>query len=311
MRKEMMIRRAVQEDYGVLAEMLRYQYGATHEFMQLYRAEGWRSEIEEGILRTMVAGPPGAPFAMVSVRREPMYKGCLYYCLFVVHALHRSRGVGRALAKAAKVFEGPEYVSAYSHCLTFDNRSQRFEISTGYRPTGVILNNYPIDHDAHGFAGLRLPSRYTHLIMSKTLSKRETGRLYIPREVEDDVCAIYRELGVAISDADVKTSDHRDITDHPEYGYTEYMGALPDALPERSAYNLFLNLNDPGCLREYDRAKTRGFFYTGLQPLAADAEYLIMHRSESASEAIEAAVTIPQFSGHLNFIKELCDGSHL
>jgi hypothetical protein len=69
------------------------------------------------------------------------------------------------------------------------------------------------------------------------------------------------------------------------------------------AFNVFINLNDPACPYACTFLENRRFFFTGIQPLSGEYEYLIFHYSRVIRVPFEQIAVIPEFRKRFAYIK--------
>jgi hypothetical protein len=72
---------------------------------------------------------------------------------------------------------------------------------------------------------------------------------------------------------------------------------------ENQDFNALINLNDPGSPGACCMLEERGFFFTGLQPLAGSYEYMILHYSPAIAVPFERVMVIPEFEEQFKYIQ--------
>jgi hypothetical protein len=69
--------------------------------------------------------------------------------------------------------------------------------------------------------------------------------------------------------------------------------------------NVFINMRDSGCAFLCRLLEEAGFFFTGIQPLSGQAEYLILHYSPAQVEVPFASLALDaSFGSKLKIIEE-------
>jgi hypothetical protein len=207
--------------------------------------------------------------------------------------------------------------------MTLDTRSQRNHIEFGYHMTGLLLNDYIYDTTAEYLRGLSLPVKQTVLVACLPRAKKDAGILYIPPSYRDYIVGVYKPMGITFSEG----SGER-LTDFPsiynldnmtEHRYCELLVQKPgddfkEVLvkmlgqyggPENQSFTVFVNLNDPGCPHACRLLEEQGFFFTGIQPLSGQYEYLLMHYSPALPVPFDRVVVVPEFKERFDYIHHL------
>jgi hypothetical protein len=190
---------------------------------------------------------------------------------------------------------------------TLDIKSQSLEIKDYAVPTGFILNRFYLDKSAPNHGAAALPERCHHLIMTKAMRKRGTGRLFIPPELEEYANRIYAGFeGIAVNgETQAPIDDTPKLFTYPEHSYAECVEALPETLPEVASINFWLNMALPSCGERYEQAKAKGFRFTGFQMLCGNGEYILLNRSGDFEKALGEANILPEFEWMRDVVRSL------
>jgi hypothetical protein len=135
----------------------------------------------------------GKPAGMSGSRFSQVATGCLEGMALVVKLEFRGRYVSVRLSRAQMTdARRLGCQSMFYDMSTLDIKSQSLEFKDYAVPTGFVLNRFYLDKSApnHSTAAV-LPERCHHLIMTKAMRKRGTGRLYIPPELEECTNRVY------------------------------------------------------------------------------------------------------------------------
>jgi hypothetical protein len=314
------IRLAKPSEAPRLVELLIKQNGYNYPNPNLYDEGFMRRSLENKTLYFFVAElADGTIAGMVGANVENI--GALFILLVVDTAL-RGFGIGKILQRSlldAGLWDA--YPCIYVYCSTLHTLSQSIEF--GYRPSGLILNQYIYDTGAENLVGLSLPLKSSYLLMCLPKAKRDVGVLCPPPSHAAFIEDIYRSLGVAytvnggegiIAGQSQCGFEQKDAHCYGELFVSavgnDFADILSDILNrygalEKQSFNVFINLNDPGCPAACAILEKNGFFFTGVQALSAAHEYLIMHYSPSIPVSFDKIAVVPDFQKQFMIIQNL------
>jgi GNAT superfamily N-acetyltransferase len=283
--------------------------------------------IAKEALRFFVAELPGASLGGIAgLDAEGHFPGSLILILLLVDKTLRGYGLGKLISPyVLKAASQIPCTCEYAHSLTIETISQSFLETEGFKTTGLILNRYMMDPGAPYVTVADLPFKTSHLIACYMRDKKDAGTLYVPDPYQAFAGEVYRSLGAAYTlvpspspNRDAGTAEfsytQAEIDRYCEMivrktgaGLRETLEDLLDtwaALP-RQTFNIFINMNDPGCPRLCAFLEGRGFFFTGIQPLSGLNEYLIYHYAPGLADPFDKVAVIPGFVKHLDWMRSL------
>lgn len=227
---------------------------------------------------------------------SPEFKGSALLMLRVVKKAYRGMGIGKAQEDYLFHFaeEHTTLRSLYADVMTHNDISQRGLVSRDFVYCGIRMMLYrnPVMLPRLNLAE---DGKVSQVIMCKSVCARSVGKLYCPAIHKDEVCRIYRELGV---DCQIDTGETQ-----PEYEETRtswhmdevhrsviltvhtvgknFSRILSDRLKqirqwENATMLCYLNLCDTAAISAYSVLKNKGFFFTGIKPLQELEEYMIL-----------------------------------
>ncbi|MDR1985804.1 MAG: hypothetical protein LBP88_02390 [Treponema sp.] len=318
------IRLAHPDDAPHLIALLIKQHGKNYPNRRFYDDAWVRQGLDGGILCfAVVDRGDGTLAGMIGADEGNAFSGSSVFILLTINHSLRGFGIGKHLHRflLEAVWNGA-YTCIYGHCLTIDTISQINHHEFGYQMTGLILNRYIYDTNAENLVNLQLPFKRTHLVACLPLKKQDAGILYTPSAHAAYIGEVYESLGVAYSTHEGTNPMERKslltITQYEEHRYSELLiketghdlaSILEDVLKqyralESQTFNVFINLNDPGCPEGCRVLEEQGFFFTGLQPLSGQYEYMIMHYSPRIPVPFDKIAVIPEFNKRFSYIQQ-------
>lgn len=323
---EVNLRPARPEDAPGIIRLIRGQY-AENYMPSFYDSDWLAGGIAREALRFFVAELPGSFLGGVAgLDAEGHFPGSLILILLLVDRSLRGYGLGKLISPyVLKAASQIPCTCEYAHSLTIETISQSFLETEGFKTTGLILNRYLLDSAAPYVTVTDLPLKTSHLIACYMRDKKDAGILSVPDSYRAFVGEVYRALGAAYTFAPpcsgAGTAGAADFScaqaDADRYceiivrktgaGLREKLEGLLDtyAAVPRQTFNIFINMNDPGCLRLCAFLEERGFFFTGVQPLSGLNEYLIYHYAPGFADPFDRVAVVPGFAKHLDWIRSL------
>ncbi len=318
---ELSIRMATKKDVPQLIELLIRQHGMVNPKQSYYDLAYMEMAVESRlIIFNVLVHTSGKLYGMLGMDSDCMFKGACLGCLLTI--LPEARGNGFApkmLDHMEKYGQLDSFASVYGHALTLDTASQKMLLRLGWLPTGIIFDRYYFDKSAQNLQGLDLPAKRTHLVMVQPRAKKSAGIIYPPACLAEETAGIYRESNFPCrieqdpGPATLKTvmtlyhNDYHDLTEILVNTVgSDFEQVLTPLIQAHTApadvINVFLNMNLPGCSQACEFLQNSHFFFTGIQPLMKNAEYLIFHRSQKPIDFSHLA-TIPFFKDVLAYIR--------
>lgn len=227
---------------------------------------------------------------------SPEFKGSALLMLRVVKKAYRGMGIGTAqedyLFRFAK--EHTTLLSLYADVMTHNSISQRGLVNRGFVYCGIRMMLYrnPVMIPR---LNLAKDGKVSQVIMCKSVCARSVGKIYCPVIHKEKVLRIYNELGVDCQIdtgenqpkyQETRTSWHMDEVHHCAILTVHTVGKnfskiLSVNLEQVSQWEnatvlCYLNLCDPAAISAYSVLKNKGFFFTGIKPLQALEEYMLL-----------------------------------
>jgi hypothetical protein len=318
---EAAIRLARPEEAPQMIDLVEKQYGKFY-YPEIYDEKTVRHALETASLRVAVAElEDGSIAGMIGANEKNVFTGSLMFTMLILRMRFRGFGLGKILQRFLLDSIPPDaYTCVYSHCLTLDAIVQTTHYKFGYRLTGLLLNCYIYDTEAEYLAGLSPPYKESHIIACLPQMKKDAGKLYAPSAHAAYIAGVYTELDVQYSiimpeEAGrvslTRYSHHQDETHRYDELFIQEAGRDFSEVMEKAfgrtsgerAFNIFINMNDPACPYAVSFLEKQGFFFTGIQPLAGDYEYLILHYSRDLAVPFEQIAIIPEFLERLKYIE--------
>lgn len=304
---EVWFHRFSQADLEGLTDCIEDFYGKGYPYRQYLDGAFLEAEMRKGNL-IVVCGKVGSKVISISaIDFHTMFENSGLLLLRVVKRAYRGRGIGdRQQEVLLRMLEGKKQLdSLYADVMTHDCISQKSLIKEGFCICGVRLllyENRIIVHDL----GLSSGSKMSQAVMCRKENKQQAGLLFCPLEHQDMVASLYAALGAEVRFAalEQRTAEQAghgiektirsiekticSIETQSQHASTTILvtKAGPDldaVLTETMAgkdsghtYLCYLNLLDERALEAYCILWKRRFFFTGVKPLNANGEFMIL-----------------------------------
>jgi GNAT superfamily N-acetyltransferase len=311
-----------------IIRLIRGQYG--ENYMPSFYDKDWLAGgIARGALRFYAAELPGASLGGIAgLDAEGPFPGTLILILLLVDKALRGYGLGKLISPyILKEASQIPCTCEYAYSLTVETISQSFLETEGFKAAGLLLNRYLLDPAAPYATVADLPLKVSHLIACYMRDKKDAGILYVPPSYQAFTGEVYQSLGAAYTLAPPGDPDRNRAAGTADFsyiqadadGYCEMIvrktgAGLRETLEElldscaafpRQTFNIFINMNDPGCPRLCSFLEERGFFFTGLQPLSGPNEFLIYHYAPGLADPFDKVAVVPSFAKHLDWMRSL------
>jgi hypothetical protein len=325
--REIIIRFARPDEASQMITLLKKQHGSCY-YQKMYEENYVRKLIEDKVLQVALVETAEGVLMGMTGAIEKDFPGTITFTMLMIKPKMRGFGLGKTMQvflRDAIPFDG--FASIYTHCMTLDTITQKNQIEFGYRMTGLLLNCsiYDLNSPPEYLAGVSLPFKDTLIVACLPCSKQDAGILYAPLSHAAYIEEVYISLGVACKTgkggeneaAPVQSnySIHQD--ERQRYCEVFIREAAQDidnildeilrqyAAQEHQTFNVFVNLNDPACPYVCCILEKRGFFFTGLQPLSGNYEYMILHYSPSIQVPFDKIAVVPEFNKQFLLIQKL------
>jgi ribosomal protein S18 acetylase RimI-like enzyme len=303
---DFIIKTATPADVHIIMDLVMRQYGKLNYDNALYQSDTLARRINEKMYRFFIAFSDEKPAGMVCLKEHPDFEYTLEGCTLTVLPEYRGNGIAKALMDTMrKCFEKSDAASVFYSVLTNSTLEQEREYKNGFIPTGLALDRFYFDKTAVNLQNESLPQRRHHIYMCKPLMKKKTGKLFIPKGLEEIVCGIYDDLGVLIGDEKAPETPWGSSI-YVEHKYEEIFDECPNKPSDDYSVNVFLDLANENCPDEYEKLRSMNYVFTGLKPLQTNAEYIIMHRApDGIKKSLGETITIAAFDKIKNKLGEL------
>jgi GNAT superfamily N-acetyltransferase len=305
--------------------LLKKQHGAAGYYPKMYDEVYIKGLIKTEKLLVVIAElKDGMLAGIMGAKVDEPFPGNITFSMLVIRPSIRGFGLGKKLhAYLLQIIPIHAYTCIYGYCMTLDTISQKNHIEFGYHMTGLLLNDYFLDTTAEYLGGVTLPVKDNVLVACLPKTKENVGVLYIPPSYRDYIIGVYGSMGSIFSEGRGERpagfpSIHSliDIIGH-HYGELlvqkagdDFKDILEKMLEqyggrENQSFNVYINLNDPGCPHACRLLEEAGFFFTGVHPLSGEYEYLLMHHSPSLPVPFDRIAVVPEFKERFDYIRHL------
>jgi hypothetical protein len=318
--RDVVFRFARPDEAPQLIALLKKQHGIGY-YPEMYDEAYVRNLIETGKLQVAAAEiEDGSLAGFIGANTEKAFTGSICFGMLLISPSLRNFGIGKAIHRFLLDMIPPNvYTSIYGYCMTLDKKSQVICQELGYQMTGLLLNGYFNDNRAEFFSGMSLPVKDALLVVNIPQKKRDADRLYAPPRHTGFITGVYDNLGVLYSigrEGVLPFQSVYTMKQIEEHRYCEllvqktgddFKEVLVKMLgqyggPENQSFTAFVNLNDPGCPHACRLLEEQGFFFTGIQPLSGQYEYLLMHYSPALPVPFDRIVVVPEFKECFDYI---------
>lgn len=211
-------------------------------------------------------------------------------------------------------------LSYYADVMTHNNASQKTLTRHGYVLCGLRLMLYKSEIMVPRIeypAGTKM----SQAVYCKAISKKDVS-LYAPPEHREVIESIYKNLGVSCKILDASKSDgsacekgYYNISEKPKHFSselyierpakdfdTEFLPTVREYLKKGFTCVAYINAVHREGLTVYEKLKKEGFFFTGIKPLSADGEYIIMSQTDNSDCRLDNIVLYEKQFDFINYI---------
>lgn len=325
------------EEAGLIA-CITEEYGCTYFKRELYRPELIRQEAESGRIVFLAAErithkeeqpekEAGAEIAGMLILKQfyPEETMCE-----VASQIFRKKYRGYGLAMpffeyGMMLLEAGGYSAACCLPVMFHDVTQRLLYRLGFRAAGLVLNVFHMGKITHSYRRDR-NKKHSQGIQIKMEEKKNAGTLYVPKEHRNFCTKIYDALGATYRMAEGAENVREALPDacdmsvsqnEEQLSMTIRLQKIGADLAKRmeeihqrhppvgmQTGNIFLNINDENAVWAYRLLTGRGYFFTGLKPLCANQEYMVLHHAGEVEICFKDYAASPEFRELINYIEE-------
>lgn len=272
-------------------------YGNGYPYKKYLEPEFLSDKCKEGNMKVLCGFTEEGEMVSVSALRfDSEFRGSAMLLLRVVKEKYRGMGIGAAQENLLFQELEKQHVlySDYADVMTHNAVSQGSLIRRGFVICAIRPLLYKKKIMAPGLPASE-NDRLSQVVMCRKESGSKTPILYCPPEHRDAAARIYSGLGqpfIALDSGSKAVLDktlfsHTDETGHGsavwivheagrDFGIFLQTEIKKDADKRTETILCYLNASRPGAEQAYQELSAAGFCFTGLKPLNADGEYLVM-----------------------------------
>ena len=275
-------------------------YRGGYPYPKYLRKDRLEELIREGKLIITLAKTPEGRVVGTSAARllTGAFEGSVLLLLRCVVSDMQRKGIGSRqeeflLGKIREHF--PDALSLYADVMTHDAASQKTMLKKGFTLCGLRLMMYKNEQIV---PGLSFPpgTKMTQAVYCRKNTDR-VPELQVPREHRDFIEGIYRDMGLSVRFSPEKpslcrgrwtvkdTADHRcaeiHILENPR-DPSELVSAIRELLSRDYTCVCYLPMSKDGSADLYGVLVREGFRFSGIKPLSATGEYMILCHCENA-----------------------------
>lgn len=288
-------------DDKAILECLMEEYGETYDNPNYYVPNYFEKQVTGGIFEILEVFHQKRLIGFLVVKTSEYFPGQYEMATMVIAKEYREFGVsGELIQRCVEHLDGKPITASYGHAQVFHTRSVGRLCQSGMVPTGYLFSTFFSEKLKHSFGeskSLKLP----WAIAVKPVSKWDAGTLYAPKCHQNITQQVYDSLGVAYEIGTPEGSAPQGKTNmavHPYYSQeslvlvvdeigTDLIRVVDQVLETYDSpaltVNLCLNLLDCHAPWGYAQLAKHHFFFAGFQPLAEDAEYMILHNPKGVA----------------------------
>ncbi|MEG1687044.1 MAG: GNAT family N-acetyltransferase [Angelakisella sp.] len=315
-------------DAAAIVDCLKDAYGNTYVKQELYQTESICQQSDSGtVLFTVCETAQGEVAGMVGARVLSDFPGQYELASQVVKTRYHGFGISTAhLRYLIGLLETKDCLALYAHSLCCHTISQKNLENLGFTACGFVLSLYDSSRFRHQFHAVQ-GAKESQIIHLRRSGLAQPGTLFVREAYLPFVGQVYTELQVPMefcteeylpTEADsvlrvANDSFHQTCTvwlEHCGKQLPQQLNALLERLAENplQTVNLYLNARDRGAVYGSRILQETGFFFTGMQPLCSQRDYLLFHHPMAVEPNFEDIQLLEKYKEQLEFVKA-CRGA--
>lgn len=331
------LRKYQEGDEEGMISCIRDEYGDSYVKQDFYNPAYFRIEAREGRITFLAAETEDGMIAGMLILKQSLPRETM--CEIASQIFRKKyRGYGLAMPffeYAMEILLSRPCSAALCRPVLYHDITQRLMGRLGFKAVGVVLNTFDMEKTTHSYGNGR-NGKHSFGIQVRALGKRDVGRLYLPSEHQSFCRSIYESLGVGFcivqEEGDGQEGMSGQICEPAHIppvsviDYKQYAGQssmeihvshIGKDFPERIAHihaahplqgrqtaSVFLNCNDPFARWAYRKLEHAGYFFTGLQPLCSEKEYIILHHPGEVETWLEDYAAAEEFLYLFRYIRK-------
>lgn len=307
----------------LLINFIKDEYGETYFKRDFYNSEYLKHESESGHITFLVAElDSGEVIGMLALKRFlPQEKMCEIASEIF---LKKYRGFKMAYPffqySLKKIHEMKDVSAIYCLPVVFHDISQKLMERIKLEPCGFIFGAFLMSKIQHSY-DFDENIKHPQGVMIRKLGKKDTGKIYLPKEHTEFAKNIYDSLGVKYeieTEAEKLIGKSEIIFTNDEIQCNckvEVRSAGADLMEQLEkihaqftahcqTFNVFLNISDPKSISAYKELTKIGYFFAGFQPLCSEREIMILHNPQKLTINFQTLTLTPKFRIICDYIEK-------
>ena len=207
--------------------------------------------------------------------------------------------------------------SLYARTVMHHSITHHILEKINFVPCGFLLGEFLTYEQCNDDVNLKQPNGF----FVRNMSKAKADKIYICSEHNEFVQNIYKSLQV---DVEIDNNIY-DLTDNSKIQYendeSEKFCSIFVNVPGKDTidkikaienkfaapletFNVFLNMNHKSANLAYEKLKGAGYFFSGVMPICAENEFMIMHNPKNVAINFDKFAVTDKFSKVKDYVKK-------
>lgn len=253
--------------------------------------------IEDRLIINIAYTMDGKAIATLTMKKSADFRGIGVLGTFVVNKKYR--GLGLCTSQVRNIICHPyaNQLISLLICATTDHFiTQHICTSMGFIPCGFDFSRFNNENFHHSAQSHGIKLSLSNYVKPHTI--KYIGAITIPQIHQNFIETIYEQMGISfIYQAETPLKKHTQFTvKEDELHQTGFITiqecgedlaqCIVPLLVERDdkalhTVNVLLNMKDSSVVAGFEQLLHMGFFFSGIQPLTQDGEYIVMHHPKT------------------------------
>lgn len=278
---------------------------------------------KDELIFTIAENPEDGVIGMLGNERSKNFKNQNEFVTQVILKEYKGFGIAKAhIVYNLEHINQQGYMAFFGHALGSHVISQLTFTQLGFTACGFILSVFDQEKFLTGYQH-KANKKISQAVILRPIIREKRPTLYIPSELYSIIKKTYLELGIAyefLEDVEYPRLEYSELhIENNEVHHTltiyihscgedfrDVIKKLIEAYEqiELQTINIFLNMENINAVKGYQILRKLGFFFTGLQPLGEDFEYMILHHPLDVMVDISIIPYIELYQEYVDFIEK-------